>query len=174
MPCCWLVSWPQKTSQIVQNPDSVEDIEKIEASCIQHQAKTCWRSLPGRDLAAVIKSAASAASRNPRGAQPPAVVRLPGRRPWAPLGFLEAALAADLITASKSFRGGCASSRLDHGCPKMAKNLARDSQRLLLSGTSGTLPILEMHVPGLQGLQAKPQLGVWSSGARMATTGIPI
>ena len=36
------------------------------------------------DLAAVIKSAASAASRNPRGAQPPAVVHLPGRRPWAP------------------------------------------------------------------------------------------
>ena len=51
------------------------------------------------NLQAVIKSAASAASRNPRGAS--------GRRPRrAPLdlgsldlGFLEAALAADLITA---------------------------------------------------------------------------
>ena len=35
------------------------------------------------------------------------------------LVFLEAALAADLITASKSLRGGCASSRLDHGSFKM-------------------------------------------------------
>ncbi len=29
----------------------------------------------------------------------------------------EAALAADLITAWKTLRGGCASSRLDHGFP---------------------------------------------------------
>ena len=59
----------------------------------------CKRSLPGRDLASVIKSAASAASRNPRGAQPPPAIHLPSCRPWAPLGFLEAVLAADLITA---------------------------------------------------------------------------
>ena len=30
----------------------------------------------------------------------------------------EAALAADLITAWKTLRGGCASSRLDHGFPR--------------------------------------------------------
>ena len=44
----------------------------------------------------------------------------------APLGlgsldlvFGEAALAADLITAWKTLRGGCASSRLDHGHPNL-------------------------------------------------------
>ena len=59
----------------------------------------------GEDLAAVIKSAASAASRNPRGAHG----RRPGKRTmaggWAPLGFLEAVLAADLITAARSLPG---------------------------------------------------------------------
>ena len=62
------------------------------------------------------------------GAQPPAVVCLPGRRPWAPLGFLEAALAAGLMTDSKTFRGGCVSSRLDHGhpnCPKIVKKISK-------------------------------------------------
>ena len=52
-----------------------------------------------RNFQAVIKSAASAASRSPGGAQPPPVLRLPSCHSWAPLGFLEAALAADLITA---------------------------------------------------------------------------
>ena len=76
----------------------------------------------GRDLAAVIKSAASAASRNPRGAQPPAVVRLPGRRPWAPLGFLKAALAADLITASPNPSGEAAlAADLITATPKLPK-----------------------------------------------------
>ena len=70
------------------------------------------------DLEAVIKSAASAASKKtkPRGprcreALLPAAGRLPSRRPGASLDlgpldlvFLEAALAADLITASKSLQ----------------------------------------------------------------------
>ena len=56
-----------------------------------------------------------------------AAVRMPSRRPLAPLDswilvFGEAALAADLIMAARSLRGGCASSRLDHGSPKMNQN----------------------------------------------------
>ena len=73
-----------------------------------------------RDMDAVIKSADSAASRKTksrgprsRGAPRPAAVRLPSRRPGASLDlghldevFLEAALAVDLITASKSKQRG--------------------------------------------------------------------
>ena len=86
---------------------------------------------------AVIKSSASAAS--PRGGHASgrldhgfccailgaanrrcvrilrSLVQLPSYRPWDPLGFLETALAANLITAARSLRGGCASNRLDHG-----------------------------------------------------------
>ena len=56
------------------------------------------------------------------------VVRQPSRRLLAPLDswilfFGEAALAADLITAWKTFRGGCTSSRLIHGHPKIPKNI---------------------------------------------------
>ena len=78
----------------------------------------CWRSLPERDLQAVIKSADSAASRRTKSRGPrsrqaprPAVVCLPSRRPGAPLVsgpldfvFQEAAPAADLLPASKSFQ----------------------------------------------------------------------
>ena len=60
---------------------------------------------PGRDLAAVIKSTASAASRNPRGAHGGRLGKRKTGGGWAPLGFLEAALAADLITAARSLAG---------------------------------------------------------------------
>ena len=61
-------------------------------------------------MEAVIKSGAASRKANireSRGAQPSPAVRMPSRRPLAPLDlwilvFLEAALAADLITASIS------------------------------------------------------------------------
>ena len=79
---------------------------------------------------AVIKSAASAASREPKSREGSSRGEPRGRRPPAEppsctplglasldLGFLEAALAVDLIKASNFYgiRGGCASSRLIHG-----------------------------------------------------------
>ena len=48
---------------------------------------------------AVIKSPASAASRNPRGTHGPRLGKRTTGCGWAPLGFMEAALAADLMTA---------------------------------------------------------------------------
>ena len=48
---------------------------------------------------AMIKEAASAASRNPRGAHGRRLGKRTKGGGWAPLGFLEVALAADLITA---------------------------------------------------------------------------
>ena len=72
-------------------------------------------SPPGRDLAAVIKSAASAASTMTKnlgiqGSLAVPVVRIPSRRPLAPLDswilvFGEAVLAADVITAARSLPG---------------------------------------------------------------------
>ena len=79
--------------------------------------KLPFRTLFYRDsvkFQAVIKSAASAASRKTknqgprsRGAQPSPVVRLPSRRPWTPLHG-----SWSLIFG---LPGSCASSRLDHG-----------------------------------------------------------
>ena len=92
----------------------------------------------------MIKSAASAASpegfgsRNQVGChrslpdglgRPVPAVRMRSRRPGAPQAVGEAALAADLITASKSVRGGCASSRLDHGSPKMDIKASKNMQK---------------------------------------------
>ena len=81
----------------------------------------------------MVKSAASAASRKTKSRGPRPGKRLDigpayehgGRGASLGLGaldlvLLEATLAADLVSASKSFRGGCASSRLDHGSPEIA------------------------------------------------------
>ena len=88
-------------------------------------------------MEAVIKSAASAASRKTksreqrsREAPRPAAVRLPSRRPGASLDlgpedvvFLEAALAAGLITACKSKQGTSPKSQKHRkGFPKVSKN----------------------------------------------------
>ena len=67
---------------------------------------------------------------------------MPGRRPGASLGLgpldsviKSAAPAADLITASKSFREGCASSPLDHDSPKLVqKSLKMFSTRIKDAG----------------------------------------
>ena len=85
-------------------------VEKLRSNYTKIMISIDWKSrlqqsLPLRDLAAVMKSVASAPSRNPSGAQLLPIVCLPSRRPWAPLGFLEVALAADLITAARSLLG---------------------------------------------------------------------
>ena len=59
----------------------------------------CRRTNKKLNFQAVVKWAASAASMDLQGSLAVPVVRQPSRRPWAPLGFLEAALAANLITA---------------------------------------------------------------------------
>ena len=57
------------------------------------------------DFQAMIKSAASAACRNPRDAHGRRLGKRTTGGGWAPLGFLEAAPAADLITAARSLLG---------------------------------------------------------------------
>ena len=82
---------------------------------------------------AVIKSA-SAASRNPRGTQPAPIVRLPSRHPWASLGFLEAALAGDLITACKfSFPERNPTRKRNNGLPDL-KQILQNVGRIVLLG----------------------------------------
>ena len=69
---------------------------------------------PRKDLEAVLESADTTASPTAWGAPRPRRPH-PSRRPGAPQAVGSAELAADLITDSKSLRGGCASSQLDHG-----------------------------------------------------------
>ena len=75
----------------------------------------------------MIKSAASAASPVASiGKRPVLAIRILGHRPGAPQAVGEAALAADLITASKSFMGGALAADLIMAVPKSTKKVSKD------------------------------------------------
>ena len=102
----------------------------------------------GRDLAAVIKSAASA---KPQGSSAAPVVRLLSHRPWMSVG-------------SPGIPGGCASSRVDHGCkiPPGEAALAADFCSVVMDSANDDV-ILHVTLR-----TSKPLMPVASHGAPLS------